>query len=179
MTAEDRSQVDNTTALIAEARRYDGDNFYGQADTLAALADALEAVTVERDSLSRLHEKATERTVQLAAVIEKAAAAVDGAWIHLPKVRDILASAPGDVLREHDAKVLEDARVRPEFTEYLPNDGEYEYASSADCDGSNVKYLRRRPRHIGDYFPWEPTTEELHAAALRVGANPTEEGDHG
>ena len=69
--------------------------------------------------------------------------------------------------RDVAVKALEDARVRPEFTEYLPNDGEYEYTSASDCDGSNVMHWRRRPRHVGEIFPWEPATEEQHAAAIR------------
>lgn len=69
-------------------------------------------------------------------------------------------------LAAHDLEVLADARVRPEFTEYMPNDGEYEYTSDSDCDGSNVRYFRRRPRYEGSYHPWQSTTAEAHAAAV-------------
>ena len=110
----------DTAALIAEARRVReiearndwctpgcprGEHEHG-VSLVGRLADALEAVTAERDGL--------------AAVIEKARTEVDGTeWTELSwrqshdRVSRILASAPGDVLREHDAKVaagaLEDA----------------------------------------------------------------------
>lgn len=66
-----------------------------------------DAMVRERDSLARLHEVATERTVQLAAVIEKAKAQVP---IGTAGAYDTLSSVDTDAaLREVRAKALEDA----------------------------------------------------------------------
>ncbi len=91
--------------LIVEARTLD-DGWVERngkvihADELAReLAAALEAVTAERDNL--------------AAVIEKAKAWMSDNARMQTELDRILASAPGDALREHDAKVLEDAASDP------------------------------------------------------------------
>lgn len=41
------------------------------------------------------------------------------------------------------------------WEEFLPNDGEYEYTSTSDCDGSQQKFLRRRPERRAESSPWE------------------------
>ena len=181
----DRSQVDNTTALIAEFRAQElyCEELHGQialtyADRLAdaleavtaelaltrrelatwveegrARGEQLEAVTVERDSLSALHEVATERTVQLAAVIAEAQEAWEAStgWHEFGEtVSRILNRAPGDVLREHDAALVES--IADEYW----NDGYAESTYTTTISGE----LRER------------------AAALRVGANP-QENEHG
>jgi hypothetical protein len=92
---------------------------------IVRLADALEAAEVRAEQLARLHEVATDRTVQFAAVIEKAKAKcaahndpgspapgadfIDGldhgAQIAYDVVADILASADTSaVLRARDAE---------------------------------------------------------------------------
>jgi hypothetical protein len=71
---------------------------------IVRLADALEAAEVRAEQLARLHEVATDRTVQFAAVIEKArdlAARGDSD----DRLYGILASAdPSAVLRARDAE---------------------------------------------------------------------------
>ena len=106
-----RTSPSETASLIEWLRAFEGPGGVG----VNQAADALEAVTAERDRLSRLHEVATERTVQYAAVVERARNAPDHAlrdavtneW--QPSVYDVLASAPGDVLREHDRATAERA----------------------------------------------------------------------
>ena len=69
---------------------------------LRDLADALEAATTELEQMRRLHEIATERTVQYAAVIEKARRAYEDGEMEPAFV--FLASADtSTVLRERDA----------------------------------------------------------------------------
>lgn len=58
--------------------------------------------------------------------------------------------------------------AQPQWADTLVNDGEYEYTSSGDCDGSNVKYWRRRPRFVIEYTAWEPSSSEAHDAALEA-----------
>ena len=69
------------------------------------------------------------------------------------------------IIRAAQAEALREARVTAKFAETLPNDGVWEYTSTADCNGSNVRYLRRKPTYAGDYHPWEPTTEQAWASA--------------
>ena len=65
------------------------------------------------NSIARLHEVATERTVQLAAVIEKAFQILDqnteaggGVWVMARDAHAVLAAVDTDaVLREHDREV--------------------------------------------------------------------------
>jgi CelD/BcsL family acetyltransferase involved in cellulose biosynthesis len=73
------------------------------------------------------------------------------------------------VRTEARRQALEYARVRPEFDEYMPNDGEHEYTSSSDCDGSNVKHWRRLPRYVGEHHPWEQVSREQFADAIDEG----------
>lgn len=70
-------------------------------------------------ALSRLHEVATERTVQLAAIIEKAFAILDqntvtggGAWVMARDAHAVLASVDTDaVLREVRAKAWDEGAL--------------------------------------------------------------------
>lgn len=56
----------------------------------------------------------------------------------------------------HGLAVETDFRAgEPEWSETLHNDGTYEYTATADCDGSNVQYLRRTPDRIIHGTPWE------------------------
>ena len=89
----------DTAALIAEARKRADDMAGGMlftaGETLGSrLADALEAVTAERDGLAAVIGQALSHDPHAHQCGGMA-----------PCLRDILASAPGDVLREHDAKV--------------------------------------------------------------------------
>lgn len=85
-------------------------------------------------------------------------------WIG--EFRTLLASAAGQaIMRAAQAEALREARVTAEFGDTVPNDGEYEYTVTSDCDGSNVRYLRRKPKSVGEHHPWEPATEQAWAAA--------------
>jgi hypothetical protein len=48
-------------------------------------------------------------------------------------------------------------KAQPDWLGTSRNDGEYEYVTSSDCDGSNVHHWRRRParRFEQDAGPWE------------------------
>lgn len=48
-------------------------------------------------------------------------------------------------------------KLEPIWAETLTNDGEYEYTTSSDCDGSNVTYWRRKPKMavVEDAQAWE------------------------
>jgi len=72
------------------------------------------------------------------------------------------------IIRAAQAEALRDARVTPRFSDSVPNDGVYEYTSTSDCDGSNRRYLRRKPQYHGDYHPWEPASEAAWAAAVEA-----------
>ena len=90
-------------ALIADAREWPRDGV-NEGPLINALADAIEALVKERD--------------ELAAVIEKARLApvhrVPDAVGLSGTVSDVLREAPDDVLREHDAALIESLAERAE-----------------------------------------------------------------
>jgi hypothetical protein len=103
----------------------------------------------------------------LAAVIERASRELDCGASPYVVAATLVTADPSEVLRSRDEKVLSDARVRPAFEASLINDGEFEYTVSADCDGSNARYMRRRPRFVGEYHPWELSTRDAWDTAYR------------
>jgi hypothetical protein len=138
-------------------------------DEWASRMMELATITAERDQLSRLHEVATERTVQLAAVNRLAKDVATGLSADANTYKtgrllwDILASAPGDVLREHDAKIA------AEVIEAAKQANVFDFKPSWGSNPHDQEILA-----FGTFL-----LDAARAAALRVGANPTEEGDHG
>ena len=112
--------------LIAELRGFAAGSESARASLMRDAADALEAVVQERDNWKlsaeeaeraekrwkdRAHDYSTERD-QIAAVVEKVRAYLGaGKGAYAPDLLDILATAPADALREHDAKVRAEAQA--------------------------------------------------------------------
>ena len=160
------AQVDNTAALIAEARKRADDMAGGMlftaGETLGSrLAAALEAVTAERDNL--------------AAVIEKAKRCVleSDQGDSFEPTFDILASAPGDALREHDAKVWDEGRIWvADLLVWLAD-------ARADYTGPEIEFQVATTRNLADivrgandakgWLPsWRWDEFEKIAAAIRL-----------
>lgn len=61
-------------------------------------------------------------------------------------------------------------KLEPAFQEALQNDGYHEYTTTSDCDGSNVRQWRRRPRMVAEMPPsqWEEIEQEGVATAPPV-----------